>query len=278
MDVKYTQLRVDKLNDLYNPSPTESMGAGNRCTRIHEDAFFLTDKHIISGSHDYCNWVWSLDKPDPEIKGVYTAEHQNGGTESDPFDVLDDFYWNSESDAPVDWVPGSERAGWWVKTPNQVLCFWHGVAMSSEQNVFAVCRPGKMFVWDLDSGNNVRGYTCLVPESGERQRWMGKLRTAGERLKGWYTCEGVMPEQGLWLLYEDGESVYIGRDELLKACGIEGTDWGWSRADFVFEKDMVDRGDMAPEQEEDSGERESEDEDWAGSPKGCAKRQRIEEA
>jgi hypothetical protein len=263
MHKEYNLLRVNKLEALYNPRPNQSMGSGNRSTRIHGDAFFLTDTHVISGSHDYCNWIWPLARQTPP-QGEYNAEHNDGGIVDEPFDVLDDYYWNNNKSTttttPSLWNPLNERAGWWVKTPNQVLCFWHGVAMSHDQAAFAVCRPGKMFVWNLDAeGNedNIRGYSCLGSAAGERERWLGKPKREIEKkaLEGWYLHEDVMPEQGLWLLYEDGDAVFIDRDEILEACGVGDMMWGFGREAFGWEEEAV----VVPE--EALEESESEDEE-----------------
>lgn len=256
MHIKYNTMRVEKLSNLYNPGARELMGSGNRSTRIHEDAFFVTDTHIISGSHDYCNWIWSLDKPDAAQTGVYNAEHNDGGIIDEPFDVLDDYYWASKALPAATWVPGNERAGWWVKTPNQVLCFWHGAALAN--NRFAVCRPGRLFTWDIVAPNinDVRGYACRAQDADERKGWLGKLRTApGERLKGWYTCDDVLPEQGLWLLYRDGEAVYLDRGEILEACGIDG-EWALQSEHFEFGHEAA----LDMEMESDGEDIDSEDE------------------
>jgi hypothetical protein len=266
MHKEYNLLRVNKLEALYNPRPNKCMGSGNRSTRIHGDAFFLTDAYVVSGSHDYCNWIWPLARTTPP-KGEYNAEHNDGGIVDEPFDVLDDYYWNNNNNnatkLPSQWNPLNERAGWWVKTPNQVLCFWHGVAMSHDQAAFAVCRPGKMFVWNLDAENqvdNIRGYSCLSPTAaaGERERWLGKPKKEIEKqaLEGWYLDEDVMPEQGLWLLYDDGETVFIDRDEILDACGVGDTTWRFGREEFGWEEEeAVDVPEEAVE------ECESEDEE-----------------
>lgn len=273
MHREYNLMRVEKLQQLYNPRPNKCMGSGNRCTRIHGDAFFLTENHIIGGSHDYCNWIWPLDRATP-AKGEYNPEHNDGGIIDEPFDVLDDYYWNNNAatspEQSKQWNPLNERAGWWVKTPNQVLCFWHGVAMNHEQTAFAVCRPGKMFVWDLNTVNEVRGYSCLSPAAGERERWLGKPRKEIQKpaLDGWYLCEDVLPEQGLWLLYEDGESVFINRDEILEACGIDAQ-WGFGREEFGWEEEEVLVAAQVPEESENESESEPEPEEKVG------KRRRI---
>lgn len=242
MHREYNLMRVSKLESLYNSPISQLMGSGNRTTRIHEDAFFLTDKHIISGSHDYCNWLWDLYGRHDCKEGVYTADHNDGGQINEPFDVLDDYYWNSAPEpGQTEWAPTNERAGWWVKTPNQVLCFWHGVALDHKQELFAVCRPGKMFVWDLNAKNEVNGYTNLSPGDEERRRWLGKLKSGDDvergKMDGWYVCDDVMPEQGLWLLYEDTKAVFIDREQILEACGLAHEEWGLSRDNFGFDED-----------------------------------------
>lgn len=273
MHREYNLMRVDKLKNLYNPRPSSAMGpSGNRATRVHQDAFFLTSENIISGSHDYCNWVWPLERPTPPW-GSYTAEHNDGGRIPEPFDVLDDYYWNVPSStsnpgtSKTLWEPTNERAGWWVRTPNQVLCFWHGAALSHDQQSFAVCRPGKMFVWNLaaaDSNREVVGFTCLTPAANtttttdhcQRQRWLGRPKKEVEKavLESWNLCEDVVPEQGLWLLYEgegdgDGDgggrggndAVFIGRDEILQACGLaaDGVQWGFQQEDFGWDDEKM---------------------------------------
>jgi len=251
MHREYNLTRVAKLKNLYNPQPSVAMGAsGNRTTRIHHDSFFLTPKNIISGSHDYCNWVWPLDRPTP-AKGSYTEDHNDGGRIPEPFDVLDDYYWgvpaSSAAATKKRWEPTNERAGWWVRTPNQVLCFWHGAALSHDQALFAVCRPGKMFVWNIeadDPNREVMGFTCLPADAASpRQRWLGRPKKGVETvLENWNLCEDVVPEQGLWLLYEgDNGAVFIDREEILEACGLseDGVQWGFQRDDFGWDDEPV---------------------------------------
>ncbi|KAI5802275.1 hypothetical protein FPQ18DRAFT_383287 [Pyronema domesticum] len=273
----YNLMRVSKLNALYNPAPSTSMGSGNRSTRIHGDAFFLSGSKIISGSHDYCNWVWDLTLPEIP-RGVYNADHNDGGIVPEPFEVLDDYYWNSTVPAGQQWEPSNERAGWWVKTPNQVLCFWHGAALGGvgvdspggtggkegEARYFAVCRPGRMFVWDLLGRNEVVGYTNVSPGDSERKRWLGRKR--GEKLRGWYTCDDVLPEQGLWLWFEDGEAVFLDAGEILEAAGLQGEQWTWSAGEEGWgwqseEEEMeVDMDAELEDNEDEYGDRDGDEE------------------
>lgn len=43
-----------------------------------------------------------------------------------------------------------------------------------------------------------------------------------DKVKNWYTCEDLLPAQGLWLLFDSEEEEYIYRDEIVEACGLEG--------------------------------------------------------
>lgn len=281
MSVEYNEMRHRKMSRLYNHmGPDESMGAGNRCTRIHEDSFFLTDDKIVSGSHDYCNWVWDLNATDaPNYSGcVFNAERNDAGL-ADPFKVLDDFYWDAEQSEEVtasddnrgNWSTSNERAGWWVRTPNQVMCFWHGIAGSADGRYFAACRPGKMFVWDLDAKwGKVMGYKNCESGSNDNRnsRWLGRLAAHAEKLKhrlrNWFVWEEVLPEQGLWLLFDDLEAIYLGRDDILNACGFTSGKhtWTFQPDDFTF--DHADDGDDANcsgkrTQHEEAADSEGED-------------------
>ncbi|KAG0636726.1 hypothetical protein HOY80DRAFT_332344 [Tuber brumale] len=244
MSVEYNLMRHQKMDRLYNHlGPGESMGAGNRCTRIHTDAFALTETKLISGSHDYCNWVWDLGPaaspppPPPNPPPIFTASHNDAGLH-DPFTVLDDFYWSSAPEPGKElWNTNNERAGWWVRTPNQVLCFWHNISISPEGRFFAVCRPGKLFVWDLldGRGNKVVGFTNILPRAPASTRWLGRLSERasglGHLLRHWFVWENVLPEQGLWLLYDDFTTVYLDRDDVLSAAGLD------KRAEWMFHRD-----------------------------------------
>lgn len=296
MSVEYNEMRHKKMSQLYNCMiPDETMGAGNRCTRIHEDNFVLTEDKIISGSHDYCNWLWDLNTNTVQdySKGVFNAEQNDAGI-ADPFEVLDDFYWDEEHDKEAttgcsnkgDWNTSNERAGWWVRTPNQVMCFWHGIAESADGRYFAACRPGKMFVWDLKAGlNKVMGYQNCESKGGNNhnKRWLGKLAAHAEnlkhRLRNWFVWEEVLPEQGLWLLFDDLEAVYLDRDDILHACGFSNGKhtWLFQRDDFTLGggggKDTKEtrHEDITSDEEEDESN-ESNEED---RPFGRIKRTRT---
>ena len=90
------------------------------------------------------------------------------------------------------------------------------------------------------------GFTCLASTTtGHRQRWLGrpKKEVAKAALESWNLCEDVVPEQGLWLLYEgDNEAVFINREEILEACGLDvddGVQWGFQREDFGWEDEIL---------------------------------------
>lgn len=144
-----------------------------------------------------------------------------------------------------------------------------------------------MFVWDRASGNNaVRGYTSLEPDAEKHKGWMGKLAShakgLGYRLKSWFLWEDVMPEQGLWLLFDDAKAVFLDRDEILEACGLEKKKWAFAERDFMFDDaeevvgaDERDEEESAGESEwgEEEWEDDNEDEEWGGG----GKRRRVEE-
>lgn len=261
------------------------MGAGNRSTRIHNDTFVLTDDNkLISGSHDYCNYIWPLDQDPPKEKGVFTAT-RNDAKKHDPFEVLDDYYWSTPPVAPSEaeeppngrpslqntssWTSNNERAGWWVRTPNQVLCFWHAIALSLDHSLFAAARPGKLFVWDLTRCNDG---VCGYQFSPGPKTWLGRLAQKAEslrhRLSRWFLWDSVVPKQAVWMVLEDGEAVYISREELLKAAGVEG-DWEFDGKDDF---DMVDGG--AVGRVSVSGW-ESGDEEGGDGEEGRVKRRRV---
>lgn len=278
MSIEYNEMRHKKMSQLYNHMvPDAIMGAGNRCTRIHDDSFILTEDKIISGSHDYCNWVWDLNASTVQdySEGVFNAERNDAGL-ADPFEVLDDFYWDEEQTTvgwsnKGNWNTNNERAGWWVRTPNQVMCFWHGIAGSADGRYFAACRPGKMFVWDLESGRNkVMGYkNCeSSSNSNDNNRWLGRLAAHAEnlkhRLQNWFVWEDVLPEQGLWLLFDDLEAVYLDRDDILHAAGFSNgrRTWLFQRDDFTFEDDGQKDGIGGTRREDvTSGEEEDEEDE-----------------
>ncbi|KAI5797799.1 hypothetical protein EDC01DRAFT_613807 [Geopyxis carbonaria] len=255
MAESYTRLRHQKLTRLYNHlGPADPVGAGNRATRIHADAIFLTPTALISGSHDYCTWLWPLPPaPAPAVAGVYTPTRNDAGGPADPFTVLDDYYWGGEGAAGEGagvkgaWTSAAERAGWWVRTPNQVLCYWHAIALSHAARAFAAVRPGKLFLWDLSTptaNDSVRAYTAPTEGKGKRAGWLGALapraRALRHRVKGWFVCDDVMPAQALWMVCEDGEAVYLDREEVLKAAvGGRGQrrEWVFWGGDFEFQDD-----------------------------------------
>lgn len=292
MSVEYNEMRHKKMSQLYNHMIIdETMGAGNRCTRIHEDDFILTEDKIISGSHDYCNWLWDLkaDNSQDCSEGIFNARRNDAGV-ADPFEVLDDFYWDEEQDEGAaagcrnkeSWNTSNERAGWWVKTPNQIMCFWHGIAGSADGRYLAACRPGKMFLWDLKAGRNkVVGYKNFESRSNSNNnnRWLGRLAAHAEnlkhRLRNWFVWEEVLPEQGLWLLFDDLEAVYLDRDDILHACGFGSgkPTWPFQRDDFTFDSDGGNDGrgtlpeDVTSDEEEDEGEESDEEDELFGRVK-----------
>lgn len=293
MSIEYNEMRHKKVSQLYNDmTPDETMGAGNRCTRIHEDNFVLTEDKIISGSHDYCNWVWDLNQNTVQdySESVFDARRNDAGL-ADPFKVLDDFYWDEEQGEAAaaaaagcsnsgDWNTNNERAGWWVRTPNQIMCFWHGIAGSTDGRYFAACRPGKMFVWDLKAEKNkVVGYKNCESSSNDNHnnRWLGRLAAHAEnlkhRLRTWFVWEEALPEQGLWLLFDDLQAVYMDRDDILHACGFSNDKrtWLFHRDDFTFDNDgeKDERGgtrreDVTSEEEEDESDEFDEEDELFG--------------
>jgi len=173
MGQKYNNVRLNKLKNLY-----EMRGAEHRSTRVHNDQFVFSEVknmldgsargQIISGSHDYCIWLWNVD-----------FRNKN-----EPDHVLDDYYWDIEDRQDITsaepharrnspWSTKKERAGWWVDTPNQVLDFWHNLIQSPDSKRFAACRAGKLYIWNSNCSNttdsamfkgddvSVEAYTCL---------------------------------------------------------------------------------------------------------------------
>lgn len=277
MSIEYNEMRHKKMSQLYNHMvPDETMGTGNRCTRIHEDDFILTEDKIISGSHDYCNWVWDLNANTVQdySGGVFNAGRNDAGL-ADPFEVLDDFYWDEDPTAAGcrkkgDWNTNNERAGWWVRTPNQVMCFWHGIVGSADSRYFAACRPGKMFVWDLEAGRNkVMGYKNCESSGNDNHnnRWLGRLAAHAEnlkhRLRNWFVWEEVLPEQGLWLLFDDLKAVYLDRDDILQAAGFGNgkRTWLFQRDDFTFDENGKNDGKGGARREDFTSEEEEWDDD-----------------
>lgn len=276
MSVEYNLMRHKKMSRLYNHmGPDEAMGAGNRCTRIHDDSFVLTEDKLVSGSHDYCNWVWDLNaKPSDNKTSVFTAERNDAGV-ADPFKVLDDFYWDEDQEEgravgqkKEDWNTKNERAGWWVRTPNQVMCFWHGISGSTDGRYFAACRPGKMFVWDLEAKRNtVFGFKNCESNDNDNTRWLGRPSNHVEnlkyRLRNWFVWEDVLPEQGLWLLFDDLEAVYLDRDDILHACGLHGKrKWEFQRSYFTFEDEHEHSGRGRKQRDDTASEEEEEDTEY----------------
>ncbi|KAI5797541.1 hypothetical protein DFH27DRAFT_107914 [Peziza echinospora] len=300
MTIEYNIMRHYKMKRMYNVRH-----AGNRATRIHDDEFTLDDNgKLISGSHDYCIWVWDLKAEYDEDKQsgrVFNPIRNDAGVD-DPFQVLDDFYWDGkkqDGDNGYQWNTNNERAGWWVKTPNQVLCFWHSVAISKDGKWFAAVRAGRMFVWNLEDITQVHGFTCAQgtyspptlgttigddKSSGRpklqgsqnftsstslpavESRYLGKLINPRleKRLRHWFVWNKLIPEQGLWMLYDDGKVVYLNRDDILDACGLarEGKQWEFQRHDFG-DLDGDDDDDEEEEGEEEDGYCSNDDE-YAG--------------
>lgn len=264
MTIEYNVMRYYKMRRMYN-----APHAGNRVTRVHEDQFTLDDQgRLVSGSHDYCIWMWDLNAEydeNAQSERVFNPVRNDAGI-NDPFKVLDDFYWSGQNKTTTEensgaWDTSNERAGWWVKTPNQVLCFWHNVATSKDGRWFAAVRAGRMFVWDLEDTSKVQGFSCALgtymdsakdqlsgggdgggvapaaaPQPTVEARYLGKLLNPRyeKRLKSWHVWNGIIPEQGLWLMYTDGKVVYLDRDDILVACGLsqQGKQWEFSRGDF----------------------------------------------
>ncbi|KAF8421389.1 hypothetical protein EV426DRAFT_609009 [Tirmania nivea] len=281
MTVEYNVMRYYKMRRMFN-----ALHAGNQATRVYRDEFTLDDKgHLICGSHDYCNWMWDLNADVDEQKQserVFTPLHNDAGN-GDPFVVLDDFYWDGESQGTGEhagaWDTHNERAGWWVKTPNQVLCFWHNVTTSKDGKWFAAARAGRMFVWNLEDTTKVQGFSCaLGTYSGQatedsvdarketistashptvETRYLGKLLNPRleKKLRSWHVWNGIIPEQGLWLMYDDGTVVYLDREDILDACGLrqEGKQWAFSRSDFGnLDTESEDAGDSINNEDDQS--------------------------
>ena len=286
MTAEYNVMRYYKMRRIYNAKNAE-----NRATRIHEDEFTLDEKgRLVCGSHDYCNWVWDLNKEydeEAQSRRVFNPLRNDAG-KNDPFLVLDDFYWDREKQCSDTeeregeaWDTNNERAGWWVRTPNQVLCFWHNITTSQDGRWFAAVRAGRMFVWDLENITNVQGFSCALgtytgnnlrasgkdteaeayparPQPTVDDRYLGKVLNPRleKELKSWHVWNGIIPAQGLWLMYDDGKVVYLDRDDVLDACGLAqlGKDWGCSLADFGTV-------DTESEGSSDDDDREGEEED-----------------
>ena len=273
MTIKYNVMRYYKMRRIYNVRH-----AGNRSTRVHNDEFTLDDQgRLVCGSHDYCNWIWNINADyDENVQAsrVFNPFRNDAGI-NDLFKTLDDFYWDGEKDSDSEncwtWDTNNERAGWWVKTPNQVLDFWHNVTTSRDGRWFAAVRAGRMFVWDLDDITKVQGFSCAMgtyagtskqslldlptatPPTVEK-RYLGRIQnpTLKKKLRNWHVWNDMVPEQGLWLMYDDGKVVYLDRDNILEACGLsqEGKQWDFKREDF----ELNEEDDSEDDDEEVEGE------------------------
>ncbi|KAK6507412.1 hypothetical protein TWF481_005845 [Arthrobotrys musiformis] len=249
MGEEYKQIRLEKLTALYDDTK-----AVHRATRVHDDKLILleSDSHeslgrpsakIITGSHDYCNWVWDL----------------NQESNSEPSLVLDDFYWDTDTNGQSGqkqalkgkWNKFKERAGWWCSTPNQVLDFWHDFSITPDGNFFAAIRAGRTFIWDLNEKRpTIRGYTS---EPGDEdaasnsqssykpdkslERYLGRPTEACDHRHGhaflrWFEYRDRVPEQGLWMVFDDWSVVYLDRNDILAACGLPHREWLFSEDDF----------------------------------------------
>ncbi|KAK6336639.1 hypothetical protein TWF718_009435 [Orbilia javanica] len=250
MGEEYKNIRLEKLTALYNDTK-----AVHRATRVHDDKLILLeyDSHenpgfppakIITGSHDYCHWVWDLDQ----------------GSDSEPSIVLDDFYWDTDTNvnpgqqlAPkgMKWNKFKERAGWWCSTPNQVLDFWHDFSITPDGRFFAAIRAGRVFIWDLhEKRPTIRGYksdlgekyatsTPQGPDKSKKslERYLGRPTEVCENRHGhaflrWFEFRSRVPEQGLWMIFDDWSVVYLDRNDILEACGLPHREWLFSEEDF----------------------------------------------
>ncbi|KAF3199995.1 hypothetical protein TWF106_001213 [Orbilia oligospora] len=247
MGDEYKQIRLEKLGALYDDTK-----AVHRATRVHDDKLTLLEydspgsperplAKIITGSHDYCNWVWDLSQE----------------SDNEPSIVLDDFYWDTDTNgqsgqqhAPRGnkWSKFKERAGWWCSTPNQVLDFWHDFSVTPDGRFFAAIRAGRTFIWDLNEKRpTIRGYTseprdediastsCETVKSLER--YLGRPTEACDHRHGhaflrWFEFRNRVPEQGLWMVFDDWSVVYLDRNDILEACGLAQREWLFSEDDF----------------------------------------------
>ncbi|KAF3935901.1 hypothetical protein ABW20_dc0104028 [Dactylellina cionopaga] len=245
MGEEYNQIRLDKLRALYDDTH-----AVHRTTRVHDDKLILLESlpdsttglssaKIITGSHDYCNWVWDLRQD----------------SDDEPLLVLDDFYWetdtNEQQQTPKKtknkWNKFKERAGWWCSTPNQVLDFWHDFSITPDGRFFAAIRAGRTFIWDLNEQRpTIKGYTSELEEYGATpehksdqsvERYLGRPTEAcnhrhGHAFLRWFEYKNRLPEQGLWMVFDDWSVVYLNRNDILKACGLIHREWIFSEDHF----------------------------------------------
>ncbi|RVD89929.1 uncharacterized protein DFL_000916 [Arthrobotrys flagrans] len=250
MGEEYKQIRLEKLTALYDDTK-----AVHRGTRVHDDKLTLLeyDSHenpehppakIITGSHDYCNWVWNLDQE----------------SDREPFIVLDDFYWDTDTNGQsgqkqalkgTKWNKFKERAGWWCSTPNQVLDFWHDFSITPDGRFFAAIRAGRTFIWDLNEKRpTIRGYTSELEDEGiasssrgsyrpdkSLEHYLGRPTEACDHRHGhaflrWFEYRNRVPEQGLWMVFDDWSVVYLDRNDILEACGLPHREWLFSEDDF----------------------------------------------
>ncbi|KAF3942337.1 hypothetical protein ABW19_dt0207938 [Dactylella cylindrospora] len=255
MGDEYNQIRLDKLRSLY-----DDRHALHRATRVHDDKIIILESQIdgnipgqppakiITGSHDYCNWVWDLNQLD----------------DNKPLLVLDDFYWEEDTNKQQQetkksknkWNRFKERAGWWCSTPNQVLDFWHDFSITPDGRFFAAIRAGRVFIWDIaEERPTIKGYTCelddeepLTPSTAATarrrvntdqslERYLGRPTEYCDDLHGhsflrWFEYKNRIPEQGLWMVFDDWSVVYLDRNDILGACGLPHREWIFSEDDF----------------------------------------------
>ncbi|EPS45591.1 hypothetical protein H072_410 [Dactylellina haptotyla CBS 200.50] len=251
MGDEYNQIRLNKLRALYDDTQ-----AVHRATRVHDDKLVLLESDsdgsgrphsakIITGSHDYCNWVWDL----------------NQESDEEPLIVLDDFYWNTDTNEQQQqtpkksknkWNKFKERAGWWCSTPNQVLDFWHDFSITPDGRFFAAIRAGRTFLWDLSEERpTIKGYTSEFDDDdtissssqsnsrGDQslERYLGRPTTAcghrhGHSFLRWFEYKDRIPEQGLWMVFDDWSVVYLDRNDILGACGLSHREWIFCEREF----------------------------------------------
>ncbi|KAK6343262.1 hypothetical protein TWF730_010858 [Orbilia blumenaviensis] len=255
MGDEYKQIRLEKLTALYDDTQ-----AAHRATRVHNDKLVLLESDsyegserapakIITGSHDYCNWVWDLDQE----------------SDNEPLIVLDDFYWDTDTNRQFGqqqpatattlkgnkWNKFKERAGWWCSTPNQVLDFWHDFSITPDGRFFAAIRAGRTFIWDLNEKRpTIRGYTSEPEDEAivssprstyspdkSLERYLGRPTEAcdlrhGHAFLNWFEYRNRVPEQGLWMVFDDWLVVYLDRNDILGACGLPDREWLFSEDEF----------------------------------------------
>ncbi|KAK6537674.1 hypothetical protein TWF694_011848 [Orbilia ellipsospora] len=245
MGEEYNQIRLDKLRALYDDT-----NAVHRATRVHDDKIVVIEydppgnseqksAKIITGSHDYCNWVWDL----------------NQTSDTEPSLVLDDFYWDTDTRGQQEakenknkWNKFKERAGWWCSTPNQVLDFWHDFSITPDGRFFGATRAGRAFLWDLSEERpTIKGYASDVEEeepsvsdpkaSQSLERYLGRPTAIcdlrhGHNFLRWFEYKKRIPEEGLWMVFDDWSVIYLDRKDILEACGVSHRGWIFSRHDF----------------------------------------------